>query len=52
MGKFIDREQEMEILNDQYNRDGSSLVIMYGRRRVGKTTLINEFTKDKNTLFF
>ena len=52
MSKFIDREQEMEILNDQYNRDGSSLVIMYGRRRVGKTTLINEFTKDKNTLFF
>lgn len=52
MSKFIDREQEMETLVDEYNRVGSSLVIMYGRRRVGKTTLISEFIKDKNALFF
>lgn len=52
MKAFIDREQEMETLVDEYNREGSSLVIMYGRRRVGKTTLISEFIKDKNALFF
>lgn len=52
MKKFIDRKQEMETLVDEYNRDGSSLVVMYGRRRVGKTTLISEFIKDKNALFF
>lgn len=52
MTKFIDREQEMGTLMDEYNREGSSLVIMYGRRRVGKTKLISEFIKDKNALFF
>ena len=52
MSKFIDREQEMETLVEEYNREGSSLVIMYGRRRVGKTTLISEFIKGKNALFF
>ena len=52
MKQFIDREQEMETLTDEYNREGSSLVIMYGRRRVGKTTLISEFIRDKQALFF
>jgi AAA+ ATPase superfamily predicted ATPase len=42
----------METLTDEYNREGSSLVIMYGRRRVGKTTLISEFIRNKNALFF
>lgn len=52
MAKFIDRKHEMETLTDEYNREGSSLVVMYGRRRVGKTTLISEFIKGKNALFF
>ena len=52
MEQFIDRESEMETLQNEYNRNGSSLVIMYGRRRVGKTTLISEFIKDKPALFF
>ena len=49
---FIDRENEMQTLESEYARQGSSLVIMYGRRRVGKTTLISEFIKNKNALFF
>lgn len=52
MEKFIDRKAEMETLQSEYERKGSSLVILYGRRRVGKTTLISEFIKDKNALFF
>lgn len=52
MKHFVDREQEMEDLQNEYERDGSALVILYGRRRVGKTTLISEFIKDKNALFF
>ena len=52
MNKFIDRDSEMEILQNEYDRNGSSLVILYGRRRVGKTTLISEFIKDKSALFF
>jgi len=52
MERFIDRIEEMDTLEQEYARQGSSLVIVYGRRRVGKTTLISEFIKDKNTLFF
>lgn len=52
MEQFIDRESEMETLQNEYNRNGSSLVIMYGRRRVGKTTLISQFIKHKKALFF
>lgn len=52
MKRFVDREMEMETLQSEYEREGSALVILYGRRRVGKTTLISEFIKDKHALFF
>lgn len=52
MENFIDRESELETLQSEYARNGSALVVLYGRRRVGKTTLISEFIKDKNALFF
>ena len=52
MELFVDREQEMQTLDMEYTRKGSSLVVLYGRRRVGKTTLISEFIKDKKALFF
>lgn len=52
MERFIDRSAEMEILQNEYDRNDSSLVVMYGRRRVGKTTLISEFIKNKKALFF
>ncbi len=52
MAQFVDREAEMDTLSSEYNREGSSLVILYGRRRVGKTTLITKFIKDKKALFF
>ncbi len=52
MEHFIDREQEMATLQSEYGRKGSALVVLYGRRRVGKTTLISEFIRDKKALFF
>lgn len=52
MEHFVDREEEMETLENEYERKGSALVVLYGRRRVGKTTLISEFIKDKKALFF
>ena len=48
---FIDREKELETLNKEYNKE-NSFVILYGRRRVGKTTLIKEFIKDKKAFYF
>ena len=48
---FIDREKELETLNKEYKKD-NSFVVLYGRRRVGKTTLIKEFIKDKKVFYF
>ncbi len=49
--KFIDREREMEILGREW-KNRPSFVVLYGRRRVGKTRLLREFAKGKRTLFF
>ena len=48
---FIGREKEMELLNREFGRE-SSLVIIKGRRRVGKSRLITEFLKDKDHLYY
>lgn len=52
MNQFINRNEEMSFLEDEYKREGSSLVVLYGRRRVGKTTLAAEFMKDKDAAYF
>jgi AAA+ ATPase superfamily predicted ATPase len=49
---FIGREQELAELNELYEQDKFQLFVLYGRRRVGKTTLLNEFCKDKDTIFY
>jgi 5-methylcytosine-specific restriction protein B len=49
--RFLGREQELSALEREYKRDGG-FVVVYGRRRVGKTTLIKEFIKGKNALYF
>ena len=48
---FINREKEMETLGREYKKE-NSFVVIYGRRRVGKTTLIKEFIKDKKHSIF
>lgn len=52
MSQFYCREDELRKLNKRYEGDKFECVIIYGRRRVGKTALINEFCKDKPTVFF
>ncbi len=49
---FIGREKELSILSNLYNSDKFEFAVIFGRRRVGKTALINEFTKEKATIFF
>ncbi len=49
---FIGRENELADLNELYSQDKFQLFVLYGRRRVGKTTLLNEFCKDKETIFY
>ena len=49
---FIDRIEEMNTLRMQYKSDAASFVVIYGRRRTGKTTLISEFQKEVGGLYF
>ncbi|MBO4262651.1 MAG: ATP-binding protein [Clostridia bacterium] len=49
---FVGREQEMQFFNSRYNSDKAEFIVLYGRRRVGKTEFLTEFCKDKPTLFY
>ncbi len=45
--EFYDRENELALLKDKYKHQNEGiLLVMYGRRRVGKTELIKEFLKE------
>lgn len=52
MSQFYCRENELRKLNKRYEGDKFECIVIYGRRRVGKTALINEFCKGKPSIFF
>jgi len=49
---FVARNQELQSLQKLYAKKSFQFAVLYGRRRVGKTTLINEFCKDKKAIYF
>ena len=49
---FIGRERELNALNKLYESNKFEFAVIYGRRRVGKTALINEFIGDKKAIYF
>jgi len=49
---FIDRENELASLRKLKNSGKFEMVVVYGRRRVGKTTLLREFSKEMESIFF
>ena len=49
---FIGRERELNSLNRLYDSGKFEFVVLYGRRRVGKTALINHFLKEKPSIYF
>lgn len=49
---FIGREAEMNFFNSKYNSNKSELIVLYGRRRIGKTETLKEFCKNKQHVFF
>lgn len=49
---FIGREKELTDIDELYAQNRFQLFVLYGRRRVGKTTLLNEFCKDKDSIFY
>jgi len=48
---FIGREYELSKLNTWYKENRFHFTVIYGRRRIGKTRLLVEFSKDKNSIF-
>ena len=46
------RKRELAFLDNRYARSGAEFVVLYGRRRVGKTTLIYEWCQDKPAVYF
>ncbi|NMM93815.1 ATP-binding protein [Bifidobacterium oedipodis] len=49
---FVGRTEELHTLERLYTRPNFQMLVLYGRRRVGKTTLIDEFVRDKPCLYF
>lgn len=49
---FVGRERELNKLNTMYHSNQFEFAVIYGRRRVGKTTLIREFMKDKQGIYY
>lgn len=49
---FIGREKELKFLQDKYDEKKGHLIVLYGRRRVGKTETLKEFCKHKPHIFY
>ena len=47
---MLGRDKELKLMNDLYDKGGFQLLLLYGRRRIGKTTLITEFIKNKKSI--
>ena len=50
--RFIGRETELQFLENKYAENRGQLIVLYGRRRVGKTETLREFCKGKPHVFF
>lgn len=49
---FIGRKSEMEYLGSRWQSPHAELIVLYGRRRVGKTELLRQFAHGKNSVFY
>lgn len=48
----LGRVSELNYLNTYYEREGSRIMVVYGEKNIGKTTLLNEFVKDKPGCYY
>ena len=49
---FSGRKKELKYLQNRYESNKSEFVVLYGRRRIGKTELLKQFALDKNHIFY
>lgn len=52
ISEFIDRDRERTLLEEEWKKNGGRLIILYGRRRIGKTRLISEFVQGKDGILY
>jgi Predicted ATPase (AAA+ superfamily) len=48
---FIGRRSELDFLEEKYRETNGNFILIYGRRRIGKTALVNEFIKKKESIY-
>ncbi len=49
---FIGRQRESDFLEELYDSERPELFVLYGRRRVGKTELLQQFCRDRRAVYF
>ena len=49
--RFVNRKEELSFLQKRYASSKAEFIIIYGRRRIGKTELIKQFIKDKKAIY-
>ena len=49
---FVGRQRELDELEKYYRDDSFQFAVLYGRRRVGKTFLLNKFIENKTAIYF
>jgi len=47
---FVGRKNELKLLNDAYRSGKDELVVLYGRRRIGKSSLVKRFAEKKKPI--
>ncbi len=49
---FVGRQEELRTLEESLSSSGSELIVVYGRRRIGKSTILEKFVEDKPRFFY
>jgi len=49
---FINRKKELIFLEEKWKEPGAQFIVLWGKRRVGKTELVKQFMKDKPHIYF
>jgi hypothetical protein len=49
---LLGEKKELAFLNSKYESKKAEFIVLYGRRRIGKTAIIREFVKEKPHVYY